>query len=135
MTETIVVGYIPTAEGTAALARAREEAALRGAELVVVNTGKVGHEARGRVATPEDLESIDVELASAGVEHDIIQPASGLAAADELLRVAEDRGASLIVIGIRRRTPVGKLFLGSTAQQVLLDASCPVFAVKAAPTG
>ena len=39
--------------------------------------------------------------------------------------------ASLIVIGLRRRTPTGKLLTGSQAQRTLLDANCPVLAVKA----
>ena len=51
--------------------------------------------------------------------------------AEDLVKVAEDTGAELIVIGLRRRTPVGKLILGSNAQRVLLDAPCPVLAVKA----
>ena len=45
--------------------------------------------------------------------------------------VAEETNADFIVIGLRRRTPVGKLILGSNAQRILLDAPCPVLAVKA----
>ncbi|HRC18540.1 MAG TPA: universal stress protein, partial [Phycicoccus elongatus] len=50
---------------------------------------------------------------------------------DVLVDIAEETNAELIVIGLRRRTPVGKLILGSQAQRVLLDANCPVLAVKA----
>ena len=49
---------------------------------------------------------------------------------DHVLAVAEETEAELIVIGLRRRTPVGKLILGGSAQRILLDASCPVLAVK-----
>ena len=49
----------------------------------------------------------------------------------EVLDVAESERASLIVIGLRRRSPVGKLLLGSVAQTILLQANCPVLAVKA----
>lgn len=51
-------------------------------------------------------------------------------AADDVLTVAEEVGAELIVIGLRHRTPVGKLIMGSTAQSILLDANCSVLAVK-----
>ena len=50
--------------------------------------------------------------------------------AEELIRTAESADAEFIVIGLRRRSPVGKLLLGSNAQRVLLDACCPVLAVK-----
>jgi nucleotide-binding universal stress UspA family protein len=49
----------------------------------------------------------------------------------ELLDTVQAVDASAIVIGIRSRTAVGKLLLGSAAQQVLLEASVPVIAVKA----
>ena len=55
----------------------------------------------------------------------------GLDPAEDLIAVAGETGADFIVIGLRRRTPVGKLILGSNAQRILLEAPCPVLAVKA----
>ena len=63
--------------------------------------------------------------------YDVRQLVRGFEAAEDLVSVAEAHDAELIVIGLRRRTPVGKLILGSNAQRVLLDAHCPVLAVKA----
>jgi nucleotide-binding universal stress UspA family protein len=51
-------------------------------------------------------------------------------AAEEVLRVADEVGASVIVIGLRRRSAVGKLLMGSSAQRILLDAQRPVLAVR-----
>ena len=50
--------------------------------------------------------------------------------ADEVVRVAGKVDASVIVIGLRRRSPVGKLLMGSTEQRILLDADRPVLSVK-----
>jgi len=130
--ERIVVGYIPSPQGIAAFERAKNEAVRRGASLVVVNTGHHGNYSDPAFATAEDLDAIDAELTSAGIEHDVQQPTAGRDAAEEILRVADEQHATLIVIGLRYRSKVGKLLLGSTAQQVLLEAACPVLAVKAA---
>lgn len=135
MSGVIVVGYIPTPEGIAAFERAKDEAVIDGSTLVVVNTGQSGNFAASTFASPADIDAIDVELSGAGIAHEVIQSTDELAPAEAILRVAEEKDARLIVIGVRRRTPVGKLFLGSTSQQVLLDALCPVLAVKAAPAG
>ena len=51
---------------------------------------------------------------------------------DDLLEVAERESVSVMVMGTRRRSPVGKLLLGSNAQSILLSTYCPVSAVKAA---
>jgi nucleotide-binding universal stress UspA family protein len=132
VTSAVVVGYIPTPPGVAAFECAKAEAILRGARLVVVNTGHDGNYADPVFATPEDVDAIDRELTAAGIHHEVLQPTGGLPASEEILRVSAEHDADLIVIGIRRRSPVGKLLMGSTAQEVLLEASCPVLAVKAA---
>ncbi|MDQ3095431.1 MAG: universal stress protein, partial [Actinomycetota bacterium] len=78
------------------------------------------------------LEEVRDQLKEAGVEHEIRQLVRGLDPAEDLMNVAAEVGADVIVIGLRRRSPVGKLILGSNAQRILLDAPCPVLAVKAA---
>lgn len=129
----IVVGYVPKAEGRAALRRAAEEARLRNLRLVVVNSHRGGREfgREDAIESEAQLEEVRNELDKAGVEHEVRQLVRGLDPAEDLLGVADELDAELIVIGLRRRSPVGKLILGSNAQRVLLDAACPVLAVKA----
>ena len=130
---TIVVGYVPKAEGRAALHRAAEEARLRGSRLVVINSHRGGRDfdREDALRSESELEEVRAELDEAGVEHEVRQLVRGLDPAEDLLGIAEEVKADLIVIGLRRRSPVGKLILGSNAQRVLLDAACPVLAVKA----
>jgi nucleotide-binding universal stress UspA family protein len=129
----VVVGYVPTPEGRAALRRAAEEAGLRGTRLVVINSNRGGRELDGAEALryEEELAGVRTQLDQAGVAHEVRQLVRGLEPAEDLIAVAEEVGADLIVIGLRRRSPVGKLILGSNAQRILLDAPCPVLAVKA----
>lgn len=58
---------------------------------------------------------------------------AGVDAAEVTLRLAHELSASLIVASVRRRSATMKLFTGSTAQRVLLEAECPVVAVKRSP--
>jgi nucleotide-binding universal stress UspA family protein len=127
---TIVTGYLPTPEGNAALEAAQRWAQASGATLIVVNTGREGDNSHPSFASAQDIDAIDAELAKAGIDHDVRQPTDGKSAAESILGVAATSGADLIVIGLRRRSPVGKLITGSTAQQILLDAPCPVLSVK-----
>lgn len=128
----VVVGYVPTPEGRAALDAAIAEAKGRGARLVVVNSRRIKHGLGGAKPVPEDSSELDSVLEGAGVEFEVRQPPHDVEASEALLAVAEEAAADLIVIGLRRRSPVGKLILGSNAQRILLDASCPVLAVKSA---
>ena len=130
---TIVVGYVPKPEGKAALRRAAEEARLRNSRLVVVNSHRGGRDfdREDAIESEAQLEEVKSELQGAGVEHEVRQLVRGMDPAEDLVNVATEVGAEFIVIGLRRRSPVGKLILGSNAQRVLLDAPCPVLAVKA----
>jgi nucleotide-binding universal stress UspA family protein len=130
---TIVVGYVPKPEGKAALHRAAEEARLRSSKLVVVNSHRGGREfdRDDAIESQAQLDEVKQELASVGVEHEVRQLVRGMDPAEDLVNVATELDAEFIVIGLRRRSPVGKLILGSNAQRVLLDAPCPVLAVKA----
>lgn len=131
---TIVVGYVPKPEGQAALRRAAEEALLRDAKLVVVNSHRGGREfdRDDAIRSESELEQLRDQLTEAGVGHEIRQLVRGMDPADDLIQVAADVQADFIIIGLRRRSPVGKLILGSNAQRILLDAPCPVMAVKSA---
>lgn len=128
----IVVGYIPTREGRAALRRAAVECELRRTPLVVIDSQSDGkYDAEDTLRFETALEGIRTRLADAGATVEVRQLGASKEAAEGLLEVAESSEAELIVIGLRRRTPVGKLILGSNAQRILLDATCPVLAVKA----
>ena len=106
----VVVGYVATKEGRAALRRAAEECELRHTRLIVINSQRGGKDFDADEAAKfeAELETIQKKLTDLGLQN-----------------------AEFIVIGLRRRTPVGKLILGSNAQRILLDATCPVLAVKA----
>ena len=134
---TIVVGYVPKPEGDAALDRAVDEARLRGARLIVVNSQRGGKTAdyEDLAFTDEQVKSVEARLEGAGVEHEVRGLVRGNDPAEDVVAVAEEFGADLIVIGLRKRTPVGKLIMGSNAQRILLDAACPVLAVKASQQG
>ncbi|MEJ5946495.1 universal stress protein [Pseudokineococcus basanitobsidens] len=134
---TVVVGYVPTREGRAALAAGLAEASRRAARVVVVDN---------RRADPDDpdpegtsaraLDELRPQVESALGSGDDAPPyelrtlSPGSEPSEDLIAVATQAGASLVVIGLRRRTPVGKLILGSGAQRILFDAPCPVLAVK-----
>ena len=105
---TIVVGYLPSPEGRAALQAGILEGQRRSAKVLVVNSHRGGTAfTRDDAETNEaELSQVERTLTEAGVEHE--------------------------VRGLRRRSPVGKLLLGSNAQRILLESAAPVLAVKAA---
>lgn len=128
----ILVGYVPTPVGEAAAHAAIAEAKLRNTELLIVNSTRQGALVDKRTASAEDLKRLAETADAAGVRASILQPEHTDDLAEEFLELARAHDVSLIVIGLRQRSQVGKFIMGSHAQRILLQADRPVLAVKPA---
>ena len=126
---TILVAYSADEYGRAALEYGLEEAAGSAERLVVVNVTRGDALVDDRYAGSADAQAVRERLAALAVETEFRQ-SMGEDVASEVLAVAEAEQPRLLVVGIRHRSPVGKLIMGSVAQRLILDAHCPVVAVK-----
>jgi nucleotide-binding universal stress UspA family protein len=84
----------------------------------------------------------DFEIAENSLEHEknvlidknapceTIMSVRGLEAGEDLVQLAGEHQADEVIVGVRRRSKVGKIIFGSTAQYVVLNAPCPVVTVK-----
>jgi nucleotide-binding universal stress UspA family protein len=125
----IVVGYSADRFGRAALEHAIAEAKLRQTKLLVINPTRGDAIADPKFAQAAEVHDVKAHLAECGVEFELTQPI-GVDIVEELLTAMDRYDAELLVIGLRHRSPVGKLLLGSVAQQLLLECPKPVLAVK-----
>ncbi|UYQ76991.1 universal stress protein [Glutamicibacter sp. JL.03c] len=128
----IIVGYVPTAVGKAAVDAAIAEARIRSEELLIVNSSREGALVDKNTASTDDWAEVHAAVAKAGISSRIIESTYRDDLTEEFLRLAQEHEVSLIVIGLRHRTQVGKFIMGSHAQRILLQADRPVLAVKAA---
>ncbi|MDF9714728.1 universal stress protein [Nocardioides sp. ChNu-153] len=127
--ETVVIAYTPDEFGRAALEHGIVEARRRSARIVAVNATRGDALVDERYADDAAIDALESALAESGIEHVIRRPMAP-DVSEAVLEVAETDGGTVIVVGLRKRSPVGKLVLGSVAQRVLLGAGVPVLAVK-----
>ena len=128
---TVVVGYIPNQHGEAALTAGLAEARLRSTDLLVVNATRGDSMIDKKYLGSGAVADLEQRLAAESDVSASVRQTMGSDVADEIVRLAAEVDAELVVIGLRPRTPVGKMIMGSVAQRVLIDAPCPVLAVKA----
>ena len=129
---TILVAYVPRPEGQAALDKGIEIAQRRNERLVVVNASPGGSKEDPSLADVQDFERVQQLLANTRLNAEFKQYVRGKNAVEEIQNLVESLPVSVLIIGLRKRSPVGKLIMGSVAQELLLSVSCPVLAVKAA---
>ena len=128
----ILVGYDGTNSAKEALNLAKSHAKAFGASVEVVTSMQKGTES----------DRSDIEQAERGLEYakSLFEKADiscnthllirGLSPGEDLVEFANENQIGEIVVGVKRRSKVGKLLMGSTAQYVILTADCPVVTVK-----
>ena len=128
---TILVAYVPRPEGRAALDKGIEIATRRNERLVVVNAGPGGRQEDPSIVNGYEGERVEERLATLSIQVEFKQFVRGKSAVEEIEDLVEQLQPSLLIIGLRKRSAVGKLLLGSVAQDILMSVPCPVLAVKA----
>ncbi|HAJ13064.1 MAG: universal stress protein [Hydrogenophaga sp.] len=126
---TILVAYVARPEGQAALDKGIEIATRRNERLVVVNAGPGGRDES--IVDGYEGERVAERLSQLPIEAEFKHFVRGKSTIEEIEELVDQLQVSVLVIGLRKRSPVGKLLLGSMAQEILLNVSCPVLAVKA----
>lgn len=129
----IVVGFIDTPEGNAAVEAAIAEARLRSTSVVVLHSMVGGGHEKGDdyIASAEAIERVEKLLSESGVEFSTHEYIRGKKPAEDIVTASQVHDAELIVIGIRERSSTGKFLLGSNALDILHDSKVPVLCVKA----
>jgi nucleotide-binding universal stress UspA family protein len=128
----ILLAYIHTPEGDAALSAAVDEARQRGTGAVVVTVTRPVAQVDPSMSTEQRLDAVTALFEEAGVDVEIRQLPSTKDRAGAILGVVAETAPELVVIGMRRRNPVGELIVGSTSQRIIRSVDCPVLLVKAA---
>ena len=128
----ILVGYDGTNAAKEAIALAEHHAQVFGATIILAYSMIGGPEVPRR----------DFEIAENSLEHEknvlidknascqTIMSVRGLEAGEDLVQIAGEQQVDEVIVGVRRRSKVGKIIFGSTAQYVVLNAPCPVVTVK-----
>ena len=129
---TILVAYVSRPEGRAALDKAIKMSKERNEPLLIVNAGPGGQQDDAALVPAFEVEKIEAELAALGIQAEFKQYVRGNNAVEEINEMVDTQDISILVIGLRKRTAVGKLLMGSVAQEILMTVACPVLCVKAA---
>jgi nucleotide-binding universal stress UspA family protein len=128
----ILVGFDGTNVAREAIALAEQHARMFGATVILASSMVGGPEVPRRdFETAENsLEHEKYVLLDKKIPCETIMSVRGLEAGEDLVQLVGDHQADEVIIGVRRRSKVGKIIFGSTAQYVVLNAPCPVVTVK-----
>ena len=128
----ILVGYDGSNVSKEAVSLAQQHAMTFNAEIIIAHSMVGGPEVPRKdfEIAENTLQYEKNRLLDAKIKCESILSVRGLEAGEDLVQLADENKVDEIIIGVRRRSKVGKLLFGSTAQFVILNAPCPVVSVK-----
>jgi len=128
----ILVGYEESRVAEAALKLALKHAGALGADILIVTLLE-----QSPTLKKEDIDKAESKLeeirklfTADDIPCETRAAVSYQSPGEDLVNFAKEYDIDEIIVGIRRRSKVGKLVFGSTAQYVILEAPCPVVTVK-----
>ena len=128
----ILVGFDGSNVSKEAVSLAQQHAVTFKAEIIIAHSMVGGPEVPRKdfQMAENNIEHEKIRLLDNNVPCESILSVRGLQAGEDLVQLAKENNVDEIIIGVRRRSKVGKLLFGSTAQYVILTAPCPVVSVK-----
>jgi nucleotide-binding universal stress UspA family protein len=128
----IVVGYDMTDPAEKALAVGLDYSKKLGAKLILISSlvGGAKEDVEEINAFEKGLRLAEKKVTDNGVKCEKHLLMRGNTPGEDVVFFAKENRVALIVIGVKKRSKVGKLMFGSTAQFIILEADCPVLAVK-----
>jgi nucleotide-binding universal stress UspA family protein len=128
----ILVAYDGTREAREAARVAAKHAKAFGGRIILAFSMVGGPEIPRQEFehAEKELQSQAITLKEEGIECETLLSVRGLEKGEDIVKIAEEKGAEEIIIGVQRKSKVGKLLFGSTAQYIVLNAACPVVTVR-----
>jgi nucleotide-binding universal stress UspA family protein len=128
----ILVGYDGSNVAKEALKVARRHARAFGAGVDIVTSMETGTEGEQQAIDDAErgLEWAKTLFDDKGVPCKTHLLIRGLSPGEDLVQFAREHQVNEIVVGVKRRSKVEKILMGSTAQYLVLQAPCPVVTVK-----
>jgi nucleotide-binding universal stress UspA family protein len=128
----ILVAYDGTKEAKEAARLASRHAKVFNARIILAYSMVGGPEIPRREfeQAEKELQTQEILLKEEGIACETLLSVRGLETGEDIVKIAEEKKAEEIVIGIQHKSKVGKLLFGSTAQYVILNAPCPVVTVR-----
>jgi nucleotide-binding universal stress UspA family protein len=128
----ILVAYDGTKEAKEAVRLAAKHAKAFNAKTILAYSLVGGPEIPRQEfdRAEKELQMQEITLREEGVDCETLLSVRGLETGEDIIRLAEEKSADEIIIGIQRKSKVGKLLFGSTAQYVILNANCPVVTIR-----